>query len=1290
MPKPKKETAARVSDAQEKPRAKTARRDRSGTPEQTQEVPKRTRAPRAELPAAHNTTAQTGARKPGRQAARPPVSPAAPEAAPELTEQPAVQVAPVSETPARSPRRGPQPRRATDAPTAEADAPALTTESSAVTAEQPEPITEPETAPTEQILEATPAPARKTRGRKPRASEPQKDTTPAEPAKQETPAVMAAETPQAVEADVPAAVAAAEPEPEPADPKPRRGGRKPRQVVPEPVVEAAAEPEVTQPDAEPSEPEAVTAPVSEAPAPRRGRGKRSTAPQAEVAPVQPEPTAEPEVQTPDAEPDAQPEALEAQALEPVTESAPTPRRGRKPRGAAPAGDAPSSPSQPARPARGGRKARPPVTPDVQATPAAETAEPEIESAAEPAQVAESPAVTVEPREAVLAQLRTLGRPMHVRDFERSFPRDQRRALGNIDFEDVLQDLMREGQVVRTRRRTYGLPEAMNLVRGRFQASASGFGFVIPEAGGTDYYVAPDATMDAWNGDTVLVRPEGQGKRDDSPRATVVRIVTRAATQLVGTLERARGYALIKADDLRARHRVMLAPDGLDDVKGGSRIVAKLYWPEQTGEDEVYGMLTQVLGETDDPETETRAVVVKYGLHDEFPPEVLREAEKIATRIPKTALKGRLDLRSRNVFTVDGADAKDFDDAIHIEPLDGGRFRVGVHIADVSHYVKAGGPLDTEAFERATSVYLPGHVLPMLPEHLSNGVCSLVPGEDRLTLSAMIEVNADGDVLDYQLTPSVIHSQARLTYDEVQAYSEARGVLPEHARRVEGDLHLLLKLTSRMRQKRLRAGSLDFQMREVKVDVDREGNLHLIPIREETARGMIEDLMLLANQVVARYLLEKNAPALYRVHEEPTHQRFAEVSTALARMGITLGDSPTPQAYQQALKQVRGTPQESPVNQLLLRSLKQARYSAENLGHFGLAFEEYLHFTSPIRRYPDLVVHRMLRAYLTGQEQSALVQSTRAELPGMADHTSDRERKAAEAERDLTKYYQAKWAQAHLGETFTGTVSGVTSFGLFVALENGVEGLLHISHLDDDYYVFIEDALMLRGRSGGRTYRLGTEVGVLISQVNPLARQIDFTQENDMNSGIKARARTREEREQAKRERQGEANGPAGIQADQNAQPRKPREEGGAPQGQRRGPQQGQQGGRGVQRSGAAQGGGNRRRIVTLDRPRNEHARPVNVTVHRMYFGDWSLDNMPTEDDDRNSGGGNYRGGRPSGGRPQAQAARTGGPRPQQGQAPQRQASAPAPAPSAAAGSDADANKRRRRRRGRRKGNGSEG
>ena len=1107
---------------------------------------------------------------------------------------------------------------------------------------------------------------------------------------------------------------------------------------------------------EPS-PEAVSE-VSAAPAPpsaRRGRKAQTSEPVASAAPDRNKPSKNKKARTPQRKRNtaevAAPLLDELPAIpDPATPAAqptatlPRPRKGRSKKTPAPEPLA-ALPITPSGESEGEMEsgASPLLGTDEQAAPgksrngkrerkprvAAQTADVQQEEA-QPEPQAPSSAHTVSPeaRELIIEQLRKLGRPVHVRDFERTFTRQGREKLGvRRDLAGLLEDLTRSGDVICTRRHTYGLPEAMNLVRGKFQASSAGFGFVIPDSGGDDFYIRENETLEAWNGDIVLIRPEGRSggnersdyqagrgrgsRRDSSPRAAVVRIVSRAYSQLVGTLDHQQTYAFLRPDDHRARHRIMLMPDGTEGLPNGARVVTKLFWPEDTGEDEVYGEIIRVLGQEDDPATETQAVIVKYGLRDEFPENVVQEAERIPRTVSALSLKGRLDLRDYHIFTVDGSDAKDFDDAIHIQATPEGTFVVGVHIADVSHYVTPGSAIDEEAYARATSVYLPGQVLPMLPEHLSNGVCSLVEGEDRLTISAMIELSGDGEMLRSTFTPSVIRSKARLTYDEVQAYSEATATLQGSARILEGDLHLLLKITAKLRQKRLREGSLDFKLREVKVDVDKDGHMQLIPLREETARGMIEDLMLLANKAVAHFLLEKNVPTLFRIHEEPTMARFQDVTGAIGRMGLAFpGGEPTPQAYQAVLKAVRGTGQESAVNTLLLRSMQQAKYAGENLGHFGLAFDEYLHFTSPIRRYPDLLVHRALKEALSGPVSDKKRDDLAAPLLEQGRHTSERERTAAEAERDLTKYYQAKWAQEHLGESFEGRVTGVIASGLFVALENGVEGRLHISNLDDDYYFYIEEASILKGRTSGRIYRIGESIEVTIASVNPLARQIDYTQENSMDgTDNKPRARRREDRQSQKREKlssflphkdgdsAAEALPKQGESAQQGQQQQFQRRENSSRPNSERAQRPNAQAQNPASQNGQAQNSqprspsGYRRRVITLDRPRNEHLRPVNVTVQRMYFGDWTLDNMPPEDaQGERERGGSFRGSRGQPGR--------GGPRrnenanaQQSGQSRRLQQSQAAQAqPTQAAGDAGDEARRRRRRRGRRGGSGQSG
>ena len=662
---------------------------------------------------------------------------------------------------------------------------------------------------------------------------------------------------------------------------------------------------------------------------------------------------------------------------------------------------------------------------------------------------------------------------------------------------ALTDLVDEGKLVRTRRRSYGLPQEMNLVLGRLQITSGGYGFVIPEEESKkDLFIPVDALAGAWDGDRVMARPNPSQGDNGRVSGEILRILKRGHDVVVGSLEYSRGYAILRPDSTKLRERILLLPDSVGKLEAGSRVVAEMVWPETSGEKEPFAKVQEVLGDEADPETETRAVIIKYGLKDAFDPDTLKEAEAVPPSVTGEMMEGRTDLRPISTFTIDGADAKDFDDAISLERLSGrgkkGLLRVGVHIADVSYYVAEGTSLDREAVERATSVYLPGKVLPMLPEELSNGICSLVEGEPRLALSALIDITRDGEVKGVKFKEVVIESDARLTYDEVQAFANEEGRFPRGKRKLERDVKVLIDLTQKLRQKRIENGALNFDFTEAKVDVDDTGDLELVPIKSNEARQLIEELMLLANRLVAKELTKRDVPALFRVHEDPSADKVQSLQRALGRLGYNLsGDSATPQDLQTIIKEAAGKPEAQLISTLLLRSLKQARYSSENGGHFGLAFEHYLHFTSPIRRYPDLVVHRVLRALLQRRLSPTLKERLKSDFPELATHTSERERTAETAERDLTRYYHARWAKEHVGESFPGVISGVTNFGVFVALPNGIEGLIHVSQLDDDYYVYLEDSLMLLGKSSRRKFKLGERLEIKILASNPVQRQIDL-------------------------------------------------------------------------------------------------------------------------------------------------------------------------------------------------------
>jgi len=669
------------------------------------------------------------------------------------------------------------------------------------------------------------------------------------------------------------------------------------------------------------------------------------------------------------------------------------------------------------------------------------------------------------------------------------------------FLDVLRSMEAEGLVVRTRAERYGVPDRMNLVVGRFQGHERGYGFVVADRPGarrdrSDLFIPPDATASAMHGDRVIARIHSRGRGGRGPEGEVIRILERAHKTLVGAFEPGRHFGVVTPDDRRIRHDVFVPRGDTAGARAGEKVVVEITrWPAARRNPE--GRVIERLGPADAPGVDVAVIIRKYGLPETFPPEVLAEADQVPDAVAPEEVQGRLDLRDLPVITIDGEDAKDLDDAVSLEQLDDGNLRLGVHIADVSHYVREGSALDQEARRRGTSVYLVDRVLPMLPPRLSNGICSLNPRVDRLTLSCLMTLTPDGRVLDHRIAKSVIHSRERTTYEDVaKILVQKNPVVTARYRDLVPTLRAMEALAMALRARRFERGSLDFNFPEARVTLDAEGRPVKVSLyKRSVADQIIEEFMLVANETVARQYLGARVPFLYRIHEPPDPAGVEALDEFLFHFGLHVSDPERvePKQLQAILDRVQGRPEEHLVQTVVLRSLKLARYAAEPRGHFGLAAEHYTHFTSPIRRYPDLQIHRIITEHLAarGRLPARRAAVLRRLLPEVAELASERERLAEEAERESVELKKVQFMQDKVGQVYDGIVAGVTAFGLFVSLENTVEGLVHVSNLTDDYYSYEEKHYALVGQSTGKTYRLGDWVRVRVLRVDAAQRQVDF-------------------------------------------------------------------------------------------------------------------------------------------------------------------------------------------------------
>ena len=672
-----------------------------------------------------------------------------------------------------------------------------------------------------------------------------------------------------------------------------------------------------------------------------------------------------------------------------------------------------------------------------------------------------------------------------------------------EFSAAMEDLEQHNLLIQNRSDLFGLPEQMNLVIGRLSMTSKGFGFVIPDsddkagvAKKNDVFIPGLMLKSAMNNDKVLVRITQEGDENSKREGEIIRVLNRANTKIVGTFESSRTFGFVVPDDTKLNQDIFIEGRYFNGAKVGMKVVAEITkWPSKNHCPE--GKIIEVLGKVGAPGVDILSVMRQYDLDEKFPEDVQAEANELEQKVAANEYVNRLDRRELQIVTIDGEDAKDLDDGVFAKKLPNGNYFLGVYIADVSHYVRPHHPLDKEAYRRGTSVYLVNRVIPMLPIELSNGICSLNAGEDRLSMCAEMEINPNGDVVNYKISPAVIHVYRRLTYNivnrilveqDVQVVADNQDILPllENLKAVREILHA----------RRHQRGSIDFEIPEVKVKLDsKDRAVGLIKRKHGLGESIVEECMLIANETVAKHMATRNLPFIYRIHEKPAEDKMNALNELLATFNLHLNRDKDgeiqPLAIQQVLEAINDKPEEKIISAVALRSMQQAKYSAENLGHFGLAAEYYTHFTSPIRRYPDLIVHRLLKEQINHEMTEERQQKLKAYLPEVATNTSKAERVATDAERDTVLIKEIEYMARFLGDEFEGIISGVTAFGIFVELENGVEGLVHVSTMVNDYYEYVEREYALVGEMTNFRYRLGDSVTVILTRASMRDKTIDF-------------------------------------------------------------------------------------------------------------------------------------------------------------------------------------------------------
>ena len=665
------------------------------------------------------------------------------------------------------------------------------------------------------------------------------------------------------------------------------------------------------------------------------------------------------------------------------------------------------------------------------------------------------------------------------------------------FKKAIKTMEKEGLLARDESDKLGLAQRMGVITGKIEIHDRGFGFLIPDIEGIkDLFIAKTNLMGAMNGDRVVAKIIKEGRNGKRTEGIIINIVERVNKNIVGIYEDNKSFGFVLPEDKRIQNDIFISKKDRNGAKKGQIVMVEITrWPDGKRKNPE-GKVAEILGRPGDKGIDIDIIIRKYNLPEDFPPSVLNSALDIEDFITEDEIKGRLDLRNVKMVTIDGEDAKDLDDAVSIERLENGNFKLGVHIADVTHYVKERSVIDKEAFKRATSVYLIDRVIPMLPKKLSNGICSLNPKVDRLTLSCIMEVNRQGKVVNHTIAQSVIKTNERMTYTDVTKILRDNDVeLIERYKDLVDDFKAMEELCKILRKKRLDRGAIDFDFEECKIILDEKGKpIDIKPYERAIANRMIEEFMLLANETVAEHMEKLKVPFVYRIHENPDAEKLEKFKAFIYNLGyndITWGEEVNPKALQRVLDKFKGENEETIISTLLLRSMMQARYSPECAGHFGLAADYYCHFTSPIRRYPDLQIHRIIKEYLNKELTENRSKKLVSIVDSAAKQSSEMERVAQEAEREVDDLKKAEYMKDRIGEIFEGMISSVTGFGAFVELPNTIEGLVHITSFRDDYYIYDEDRLILIGERNKKIYRLGDKLKVLCSKVDILSREIYF-------------------------------------------------------------------------------------------------------------------------------------------------------------------------------------------------------